>query len=232
MARQGTDRLFPKATIVDAADRRPLSPDASYDAATLRLLGLLSARLCHELSGPIAAIDNGVELLAEEDSVFIGDAMALVGDSARRARNRLQFYRFAYGFSDAAVGAGPAPQELARGFFELSRIASDCSESVWSLSPLWQKLACNLLAVGADLLPRGGRVTLAYSPLTLEAMGEAASLSEVASAALLLRAPVSRLTARAVHAYFTGLVAKSLGCRLEATAEPGRVRITAGRAET
>ena len=32
----------------------------------LRVLELLTARLCHELSGPIAAINNGVELLADE----------------------------------------------------------------------------------------------------------------------------------------------------------------------
>jgi histidine phosphotransferase ChpT len=226
------NRLFPKAVIVGDADRQSPSPDGNDDAGTLRLLALVSARLCHELSGPIAAINNGVELIAEEDSGFIGDAMALVNDSARRARDRLQFYRFAYGFSDAAMGAGPAPHELWRGFFDPSRIASDCAENIWSLSPHWQKLACNLLAVGADILPRGGHVTLAYGPLTLEAMGEAAALSEEASAALMLRAPVSRLTARTVHAYFTGLLAKSLGCRIVATAEPGRVQITAATADS
>jgi len=65
----------------------------------LRLLELLAARLCHELIGPVAAIGNGVELLAEEDPDFVREAVALVEESARKANRRLQFYRFAYGCS-------------------------------------------------------------------------------------------------------------------------------------
>jgi histidine phosphotransferase ChpT len=95
-------------------------PAAASGPTDIRLSELLSARLCHELSGPIAAINNGVELLAEEyqsleaapGTGFSSDALALVGDSARRAGSRLQFYRFAYGFSGGAR-AGPEPYELA-----------------------------------------------------------------------------------------------------------------------
>ena len=65
-------------------------------AVDMRVLELLTARLCHELSGPIAAISNGVELLAEEDpdpglagASFMRDAVALVSQSARRAASRL-----------------------------------------------------------------------------------------------------------------------------------------------
>jgi histidine phosphotransferase ChpT len=101
----------------------------------MRVLELLTARLCHELSGPITAINNGVELLAEEDpdpglwpgASFIRDAVALVSQSARCAGSRLQFYRFAYGFGQGAM-AGPPPHELAIGFFDASRIACDCAE--------------------------------------------------------------------------------------------------------
>ena len=64
----------------------------------MRILALLTARLCHELSGPVAAISNGVELLGEDAPDFSRQAISLVADSARRAANRLQFYRFAYGF--------------------------------------------------------------------------------------------------------------------------------------
>ena len=37
----------------------------------LRVVELLAARLCHDLIGPLAAIGNGVELLAEEDRVLL-----------------------------------------------------------------------------------------------------------------------------------------------------------------
>jgi len=34
----------------------------------LRVLELLTARLCHDLIGPVAAIANGVELLGEDEA--------------------------------------------------------------------------------------------------------------------------------------------------------------------
>ena len=49
--------------------------------------------------------------------------------------------------------------------------------SIRMLSPDRQKLACNLLSVGADALPRGGRLVLTDGPLALEAVGELAALS-------------------------------------------------------
>ena len=72
MARKGMDRFTPRAGIADILDE-PFSPQRDRDPqrpggfADMRILELLTARLCHELSGPIAAINNGVELLAEED---------------------------------------------------------------------------------------------------------------------------------------------------------------------
>ena len=83
----------------------------------LRVLELLTARLCHDLIGPVAAIANGVELLGEDDPDFVRDAVALVGDSARKAITRLQLYRFAYGFSGGGL-AGAAPHQLAAELFE------------------------------------------------------------------------------------------------------------------
>jgi histidine phosphotransferase ChpT len=237
MTGYGSDRFKAQTAVAGAVEPSPFPAQYRNTASTrvvdLRVLELLSARLCHELSGPIAAINNGVELLAEEDSVlgslpspaFLHEAAALVGDSARRARSRLQFYRFAYGFSSGSAIAGPPPHEIAIGFFAATRIVGDYADGIRTLSPDWQKLACNLLSVGADALPRGGRLVLSGDPLTLDAVGEPAALSAEAQAALILATPVSELTPRTVQPYFTGLLAKALDRSLIATAEPGRVRL-------
>ncbi len=236
--RQRVDRFVPTTVFRRAADHTSPSPGYRHAAMTgavdIRVLELLTARLCHELSGPITAINNGVELLAEEDpdpglwpgASFIRDAVALVSQSARCAGSRLQFYRFAYGFGRGAM-AGPPPHELAIGFFDASRITCDCAERLRVLSPDWQKLACNLLMVGAETLPREGCLVLANAPLIVEAVGETASLSPEARAALMLATPIAELTSRTVQSYFTGLLAKALDCRLIGTAQPGRVRLIA-----
>ncbi|MBV9376137.1 MAG: hypothetical protein JO320_13960 [Alphaproteobacteria bacterium] len=237
MTRPGSDRFTAQTAVAGAVGLSPFAArfrnTAGPCAVDIRVVELLAARLCHELSGPIAAINNGVELLAEEDPdlasqsspAFLQDAAALVSDSARRARSRLQFYRFAYGFSSGSVIAGPAPDKLAMDFFAATRILGDYADGIRMLPPDWQKLACNLLCVGADLLPRGGRLVLVEDPLTLDAFDEAAALSAETHAALTLAAPITQLTPRTVQPYFTGLLAKALDGSLIATSEPGRVRI-------
>ena len=237
MARHGSDRLPMQTAVVRAVECSPFvgryqNPTAP-STVDIRVLELLAAWLCHELSGPIAAINNGVELLTEEDSslgsasgtAFVQDAAALVSDSARGARSPLQFYLFAYGFSSGSAIAGPAPHEVATGFFAATRIVGDYADSILMLPPDWQKLACNLLAVGAYLLPRGGRLVLADDPLTLDAVGEPAALNPDAYAALTLATPIGELTPRTVQPYFTGLLAQAWGGSLIATSEPDRVRI-------
>jgi histidine phosphotransferase ChpT len=181
----------------------------------LRVLELLAARLCHELVSPIAAIANGVELLGDEDPEFLAEAASLVGESAHKAASRLQFYRFAFGFRGGTM-AGPPPHQLVAEFFAGTRIGCDYDEAARGLSLEWQKLGCNLLAVGADALPRGGHLVLGAHAgrATLEGEGEQAGPSAETCAALALATPIAELTSRTIGAYFTALLAGALGYRL------------------
>jgi len=241
MSSQDIDRFPTGPSFVRVADQAsltlPLRPSAVADALDLRVLELLTARLCHALSGQIAAINNGVELIAEEpvlaggglDRDFVQDAIALVGDSASRAASRLQFYRFAYGFGHTGLMVGSPPVELAVRFFEGTRIACDYGDSIRAMPLDWQRLACNLLLTGAEALSRGGNLVLAAGPsgIKVEAFGEFAALSPETSAALALVTPVAALTSRSIQAYFTGLLAETLGCRLVRTEELRRVQLSA-----
>jgi len=241
MSWQDIDRFSLGSAFNGGADQVPVvlppRPGVVAGLLDLRVLELLTARLCHELIGPIAAINNGIELLAddpvlargESDPDFVHDAIALVGDSASRAASRLQFYRFAYGYSHGGSMVGSPPNELASRFFERTRIACDYGETIRVLPLDWQRLACNLLLTGAEALSRGGSLLLAVAPdgLDLEATGEFAALSPETSAALSLAMPVAALTSRSVQAYFTGLLAEALGCRLVRTEELRRLRLTA-----
>jgi histidine phosphotransferase ChpT len=194
--------------------------------ADLRVLEMLAARLCHDLIGPVAAIGNGAELLADEEPDFVQDAIALVGESARKANRRLQFYRFAYGFSGGEL-AGLPPHRLASTFFDESSVTCDYREAVRALPLEWQKLACNMLAIGGEALHRGGQLVVdagAGGP-QVEAIGEGAGPGAQVQAALALSTPVDELTSRAVGAYFTGLLAARLGSRIVLDARPGGFRL-------
>jgi histidine phosphotransferase ChpT len=202
----------------------------------LRILELLTARLCHELSGPIGAVGNGAELLAEDAPDFVRDTLTLVQDSARVAAVRLRFYRLCYGFGGDAAIAGPAPWELVAEFFERMPIACDYTERVRALPLDRQKLGCNLLLVGAEALnPQSGQLVLdtGLTGLQLEVVGASAFLAPEQGAALRLETPVGAVTSRTVQAYFSGLLARARGAHLvSAAAAPGRFRLSSIEAAT
>ena len=190
-----------------------------------RVLELLNARLCHELVSPIGAINNGVELLDDDDPDFVHDAIRLIGQSARKAGQRLQFYRFAYGTSTSS-GASAAGNggELAAGLLEGGKVRCDWPAEAVTLPVEWQRLACNMLVLAAEALPRGGAVLdPAAAWRRLGHRGErrkarAINLSPEMRAALDPGASVEQLTSRTVHAYFTARLAL-----------PARRRAGAGR---
>src|SRR4051812_45035105 len=65
---------------------------------------LLCSRLCHDLMSPVGALNNGIELLADEtDPDMREKCLELLADSARASANKLKFFRLAFG---AAGGVG------------------------------------------------------------------------------------------------------------------------------
>jgi histidine phosphotransferase ChpT len=181
-----------------------------------RVLELLNARLCHELISPVGAVNNGVELLDDEDPGFVRDAIKLIGQSARKAGQKLQFYRFAYG-SSASVSANG--RELAAALLEGGKVRCDWLPAAASLPAEWQRLACNLLVLAAEALPRGGTVIVrppseGATGVEVVAEGDSVNLTAELRAALDPQAAVDQLSPRTIHAYFTAKLAGSIGARL------------------
>lgn len=185
-----------------------------------RVLELLNARLCHELVSPVGAINNGVELLDEDDPDFVREAVQLIGQSARKAGQRLQFYRFAYGTSASGAGqAAGSGRELSEGLLEGGKIKCEWHSEAASLPLDWQRLACNMLVLAADTLPRGGGIVVrslrtGQSGIEVTAEAEGVNVTAELRAALSPSASVDQLTSRTIQAYFTSLVAGQLGAVL------------------
>ena len=195
----------------------------------MRVMELLNARLLHELISPVGAINNGVELMEEEDADFVKDAMKLVANSAKTAGHRLNFYRFAYGSGRGATG-----RDAVNGLFDGSKIKPDWTDTATALPLEWQRLAANMIVIVAEALPRGGSVTITGQSLggdnhsiVVNANGDSVNLTPELRAALVDGASVDALTARTIHAFYTARVAETLGMRLElGEAGPGKVSLT------
>jgi histidine phosphotransferase ChpT len=184
-------------------------------AVDFRVLELLCGRLCHELISPVGAINNGVELLDEDDPEFVKEAMGLIAQSARRAGQRLQFYRFAYGTAGAA-GSAVDGRELVQGLLDGGKVRCAWPAEASALDPAWQRLTLNLLVLALEILPRGGEVAIRPTPRGVEvaAAGEAINVSDDLKAVLADQVAVDALSARTVHGFYTMRLAEQIGARL------------------
>jgi histidine phosphotransferase ChpT len=127
------------------------------------LASLLCSRLCHDLMSPVGALNNGIELLADEQDPDMRDrCLDLLAESARTTANKLKFFRLAFG---AAGGFGDAVDSseaqsalqglLSHGKVELGWMVGDAK-----LSKSATKLLLNLALIAADALVRGGRLDI------------------------------------------------------------------------
>lgn len=190
----------------------------------IRVAELLSSRLCHDLIGPIGAVNNGIELMQDESFGMADDALALAAKSADQASNIMQFFRLAYGMAGHRQGGDfGLVRELVTGFLGHSKAELD-----WPSGPVpdgvpvgTAKLLLNLVALAAETLPRGGTVGVAMSrgsagfELEVKAVGADAGLRPDAEAALSDGVAIEDLTPRNVHGYFTKLLVKRLGGRMK-----------------
>ena len=128
------------------------------------LASLLCSRLCHDLMSPVGALNNGIELLADEDDPAMREkCLELLEDSARASANKLKFFRLAFG---AAGGFGEdvdthEARAALKGVFGVERRL----EIVWEVAedrlPKGAiNLLLNLALLAGDALVRGGRLDI------------------------------------------------------------------------
>ena len=128
------------------------------------LASLLCSRLCHDLMSPVGALNNGIELLADEQDPDMRDrCLELLSDSARVTANKLKFFRLAFGaaggFGDE-VDSGEARSALEGLLGSEGKIELGWMVAQEKLSKGATKLLLNLALIASDALVRGGRLDI------------------------------------------------------------------------
>jgi len=136
----------------------------SLNISPTEFASLLCSRLCHDLLSPVGALNNGIELLADEhDPEMRARCLELLSESARASANKLKFFRLAFG---AAGGFGEtidtreAHAAIEGLFGDNHRI-----QIGWMIEdPLLPKQAVkvllNLALIAGDALVRGGQLDI------------------------------------------------------------------------
>ena len=196
----------------------------------LRVAELMCSRLCHDLISPISAINNGIELMNENDEGIIDSSMELLGTSAKQALDRLSFYRVAFGL---AGGGTTINWNEIRDILE-NLAAEHKTTLVWTREPqqpdenisqILAKLVVNLVYLAMECLPLGGVISVdnleqkAHEPIVVRLEGPKCNLRDDVRSGLIPDLPIEQLSVRNIVAYlatsFAICLEKSLKVRDE-----------------
>ncbi|WP_019516545.1 histidine phosphotransferase family protein [Sphingomonas sp. Mn802worker] len=182
---------------------------------------LLCSRLCHDLLSPVGALNNGLELLADEtDPAMRARCMELLNESARVSANKLKFFRLAFG---AAGGFGERvdtreAQIAIEGLLgDNKRLTLNWVVERADLTKSAIKVLLNLSMIAGDALLRGGRLTIGaedsdgLTEIVLHAEGPRIVLDPDLRAVLVDGAADDAVTPRAAAAYMVHAIADEAG---------------------
>ncbi|WP_413208148.1 histidine phosphotransferase family protein [Rhodospirillum sp. A1_3_36] len=184
----------------------PQSSDFDLDLALL-----LCTRLCHDLAGPVGAVNTGAELLEEENGVADPETLELLAGSARSAANRLKLSRMAMGVARGrSPSLGDALAALSAGLDGMGKVLDAKLSGVADPGAEANRILINLTMVVAEAWPRANRIVMEASGdaflITAEGGGE---LGEIWRAALAGEA--GNLDPRTAQAYLAARLIRSLG---------------------
>ncbi|WP_157220529.1 histidine phosphotransferase family protein [Flavisphingomonas formosensis] len=177
---------------------------------------LLCSRLCHDLLSPVGALNNGVELLADEhDPEMRARCLELLAESARVSANKLKFFRLAFG---AAGGFGDTvdsreAKAAIEGLLGGERILLGWMVTEPALGKNALKILLNLALIAADALVRGGRLDIGAESgeIVVRAEGPRLVLDPELRTALLGNTDPDALTPRAAAAWLVHRLAAEIG---------------------
>lgn len=128
------------------------------------LASLLCSRLCHDLLSPVGALNNGIELLSDEQDPEMRErCLELLAESARASANKLKFFRIAFGAGGgygAEIDTREAKAALDGLFGPERRIELGWMVEAPKLPKDAVKLLLNLAMIAGDALVRGGRLDI------------------------------------------------------------------------
>ena len=193
----------------------------------LKVAQLLCSRLCHDLVGPIGAVNAGMELMSDGTDDMDG-AIALVAGSGQQLKRCVIFYRLAFGLGAGARASVADARMLARELLSEGAVALEWSDPSAASpgKPICadgMKLILNMVLLGVDFLPRGGTLAVGVTNLAqgtgvaMTASGMGARFRGEVRAAMGPDFPVGDLSARTVQGYFAARLAERLGTAVDAS---------------
>jgi histidine phosphotransferase ChpT len=213
---------------VEDLPHHPPGTDADADADDLApdLAALVGSRICHDLTNPLGAIGNGLELL-ELSGQTAGPETALIAQSVGQAKARVQFLRIAF-------GAAPPGNRIAGA--DLLAVVNDHARGAraridWprlgEIERAEAKLAFLLLMCLEAALPFGGEITVAREDGNWRFDAGAERLRDLGALwdTVAGRAPATGIGPPLVQFALAPDIARRLGRPVAVETAPGRIAL-------
>ena len=199
------------------------------------LAALMCARICHDLVSPVGALGAALEVLGDEsNSDMHDDAMDLIKTSARQASHKLKFLRLAFGAGSSAPGVLSMDQlkELVDDMYGEGKATISWNASTDGVDKSHGRLVLNLVMIAVQSIPRGGELVIDLDKkadvtlINLTATGPKARLYEEFSRTLSGKAPQDGFDGRTIQPFYTGMLVRELGGRIDTAVEDETVTFT------
>ena len=185
---------------------------------------LLCSRLCHDLLSPVGALNNGLELLADEtDPAMRERCMELLAESARSSAAKLKFFRLAFGSGGGfgeAVDSREAQAALV-GLYGEKKLEIGWLVEDDRLPKDAVRVLLNLAMLAGDALVRGGRLDVgaeqngAAVEIVLRAEGPRLAFDDELRTVLIDGRPDGKVSARATPAFLAYTLVAAAGGRIQ-----------------
>jgi histidine phosphotransferase ChpT len=151
---------MPLAPVTHPRHIRAILQGIPMSVSPIDFASLLCSRLCHDLLSPVGALNNGLELLGDEnDPEMRTRVFQLLSESARVSANKLKFFRLAFGAAGGfgeQVDAREAKTAIEGLLADNKRTQFNWWVETETLPKSALKVMLNLALIASEALVRGG----------------------------------------------------------------------------
>ncbi|NIZ01431.1 histidine phosphotransferase family protein [Thalassospira lucentensis] len=194
-------------------------------ALEMTLIELISSRICHDLVGPVGAVNAGAELMGEE-GVADDEALALMRKSGLEAARRLQLFRLAFGRAGNSVDTASMRDAARQAYAAEGKV--ELQWDALTFDPSHGRVVLNMVMMAREALPFGGTISVAHDSdgkTTVSAHGKRAALRPEVMNVLENDVSADVLDPRTVHGFFVKNLAKRTGGALSVLQQDGNIAL-------
>jgi histidine phosphotransferase ChpT len=180
---------------------------------------LLCAKFCHDLAGPVGAVNNGIDFLTSDDKQMQQRAIELIEMSSKQAINRLTFLRQAYGFLQVSSETSITNfKSLVINYFYKSKLLINffIDKDIEKLDRNILKLALNLTILASTAIMYNGSLNIYINNdknkkpvINIEGIGSISKI-EPEVTTILEDGPETEITTRNVQCFYIKKIAKAI----------------------